>query len=140
MGYRSHVAFTIRGKKGDVLPVLMSYRLAGGENEKEALDQCGFIDEGEDIVITFEDKSTKWYDSYKDVQALTALYDAFDDENGGEERFACCFARIGEDDADIETKASGNNPYDLVRTIRTIEMEYDHDDSNTLTKLIGETA
>lgn len=131
MGYYSHVAFTIRGKKEDIIPVLMEHRLNGGVKGKEALDSCGYVDDGTHMAITFEDESTKWYDSFNDVQALTELYDAFSDEA----KFECNFVRLGEDAADVESRASGNDPYDLVRMVRTIEMQYAHDTDNTLEEL-----
>lgn len=89
----------------------------------EAFDSCCYIDEGENLIIVFEDTDTKWYDSYPDVQALEALYAAFDDEG----MFTCAFTRVGEDTGDIEIRQSGDCSYELQSTSTIINSQYTFD-------------
>lgn len=122
MGYRSDVAFSIRGKKDDVIAHLTAFRIAGGVHEKTAISACRYTEDREVLVISFEEQSTKWYESYPEVGAIRALFDWFADDE--DERFDCAFMRIGEEDDDVETLYRGDDPYSLVRVVRTYEMEH----------------
>lgn len=138
MGYRSDVAFTIRGKKELVLPKLVEYRLSG-DGAKEALGECRYLEHDGDIVITFRDTDTKWYETYPSVAALTGLFDLFADDEDVDDKFDCAFMRIGEESQDVEESMRGPDPYDLMSMNRSIEMEYEPDDEDTLEKLLCQT-
>jgi len=53
------------------------------------------------VIIGFDD--IKWYDSYQEVAAFEAVLDELDDAG-----VPFCFVRLGEEDADIEERATGN--------------------------------
>ena len=138
MGYRSDVAFTISGKKEYVLPKLVEYRLSS-DGAKEALNECRYTEIDGDIVITFRDTSTKWYETYPSVAALTALFDLFAQDKEVDDKFNCAFMRIGEETHDVEESMHGSDPYDLMSMSRSIDMEFELDDEDTLKKLLCQT-
>jgi len=125
MGYRSQVAFAIRGKKEDVIPVLMTLRLEGSAATKAALDELSASEHEGWLTLSFYEESVKWYDGYDDVDALKAIYEKFKDEENADERrlFDGAFVRIGEDDDDLETDFWGDEPYGLVSLNRTVHLE-----------------
>jgi len=109
-----------------MVPILVNFRLTypNASEAKAALGDCTYSSDDGQLTIRFSDSSTKWYDSYESVKALTALYNAFketaeteaSDINGG-------FMRIGEEDTDIESYHYGADPYDLVQLNRSIEID-----------------
>jgi hypothetical protein len=94
MGYRSTVAFIISFKDKETLDNYLAPRLLD-ENLKQYRDSFERIS-WDDASALYYTEDVKWYDDYKDVQALTRLYkDAVD--AGGAYRFI----RIGEDMNDV---------------------------------------
>ena len=127
MGYCSQVSFTITGPRDEVMAKLVAYRMTV-PNAEEAIAECRFIDAPPNLVIRFHADNTKWYESYEDVIALTALYDMFEesiDEECTTHKFNTAFVRIGDDDADIETRYVGDDAYDLESVCRTIDSAYE---------------
>ena len=125
MGYRSQVAFAVRGKKEDVIPVLMTLRLKGSTAIKEALNKLSASERDGILTLAGQWDSVKWYPNYEDVKALTAILKKFKDEENEDERslFEGAFVRIGEDASDVETDYWGDDPYDLVSLNRTVHLE-----------------
>jgi hypothetical protein len=132
MGYHSEVGYVIRGKKEEIIPILMAYRLtyAKPESAKGALDECTYSTTGNLITIKFSNCDCKWYDGYGDVDSHNALFEAFrtaaETDNS---TIDGCFVRIGEDDTDIVSSSYGTEPYDLVRIVRSIEFNVDAEDN-----------
>lgn len=132
MGYYSQVGYVIKGKKEEMVPIIMTYRLTypAPALAKTALDECTFNLTDEQLTIKFYNDNCKWYDGYEDVENHKTLFEAFRETaeilgssiNG-------TFVRIGEDDADVASDSYGAEPYDLVRAVRTIEFEVDAEDS-----------
>ena len=142
MGYRSDVRMVIQGPKELILAGFAALALTGDSVMQEALKEWGLKEDGVQVTVGEPDTplaailgrggtNWKWYDSYDDVQAHTAifnhfqqLYDDFPDElpylwlTGA-------FARIGENDDDIETDYWGNDPYELLSIRRSIDCPYD---------------
>jgi hypothetical protein len=92
-----------------------------------AIKNCCFIDEGDALVIKFHGDDWKWYDGYKKVDALNALYNHF--SRADNTLFRGAFARTGEDSEDVVTKNFGDDPYDLEQVCRSIESLYQYDES-----------
>ena len=119
MGYRSEVAFVISFETKEELDNYLAPRLLD-ENIREDRDSF-FRVAWDDASVLFHNEDVKWYDDYKDVQALTRLYkDAVD--AGGAYRFI----RIGEDMNDVidETGESEKvEPFsDDFHTVTSIQM------------------
>ena len=143
MGYRSDVRMVIQGPKEPILTGFAALALTGDSVMQEALKEWDLKEDGVQATAGESDiplavailgrggVDWKWYDSYGDVQAHTAifdhfrqLYDDFPNElpylglNGA-------FARIGEDVDDIETDYWGDDPYELLSIRRSIDCPYD---------------
>ena len=143
MGYRSDVRMVIQGPKEPILTGFAALALTGDSVMQEALKEWDLKEDGVQATAGESDVPLavailgrggvdwKWYDSYGDVQAHTAifdhfrqLYDDFPNElpylglNGA-------FARIGEDVDDIETDYWGDDPYELLSIRRSIDCPYD---------------
>ena len=95
MGYRSTVAFIISFKTKEELDNYLAPRLLD-ENLKNDRDNFSRIS-WDDASALYHAEDVKWYDDYKDVQALTRLYKEAVDAGG-----AYRFIRVGEDSGDIE--------------------------------------
>lgn len=134
MGYRSQVAFAIRGKKEDVAPILTAYRLSDMPGNKEALAELS-VSKSDDgyVTLSFYAEDVKWYETYPETIALTAIFDAF--QNAEQGQFDGAFMRIGEDDDDITTVYFGEWPYDLMSLHRNIELEVPHGKEHPLSAI-----
>ena len=81
------------------------------------------------VVWKFQFSDVKWYESYPEVQAFDAFWEKFceladeSEEEGDPVCWACEFIRIGENDDDIETKASNEAEW-LMQVQRSIELNY----------------
>lgn len=119
MGYRSDVAYRITGPTDIMMREVALFLLKGDiPGVKEALEECTINKHGEGAILGF-DTYGKWYDGYKEVDSHEAIWDRFDAlKNDG---FSGAFIRIGEDEADIETRYFGDDPYDLI----TLQRSYD---------------
>ena len=127
MGYRSNVAYKIKFFDEATMKLFLAeakskeeYKLAFKHDDGYCVD----IDE-EKLQIKYEADSVKWYSEYSDVKAHEALIHLareYRDDNEKELEYA--FARIGEEDGDIETYASENG-YDMVWVSRQIMVDDD---------------
>ena len=72
--------------------------------------------------IKFHYQQLKWYDDYEDVKSHHAVIDHATTWNNDEweERFDVAFARIGEEEDDIETQYCGTDGYQLLGIHSTI--------------------
>jgi hypothetical protein len=129
MGYRSNVVYKIKFFDEATMKLFLAeakakeeYRLAF---KVEGSDDYGVdIDEAK-LQIKYEADSVKWYEEYSDVKAHEALIHLareYRDDNEKELEYA--FARIGEEEGDIESYASDNG-YDMVWVSRQIMVDDD---------------
>lgn len=127
MGYRSSVVYKIKFFDEATMKLFLTeakakdeYKLAFKQGDDNGID----IDE-EKLQIKYESSSIKWYEEFNDVQAHEALIQLakeYRDEN--EKNLEYAFARIGEEDGDIETYASENG-YEMVWVSRQIMVDDD---------------
>jgi hypothetical protein len=123
MGYRSDVAYMIRGPKDTMLAVLAHYRLTVPHAEL-ALDEVvisegihGANDEA-DLTIGLKTHG-KWYDDYEDVKCHENLWRLFLEAQEAAEADSDAihidgrFIRIGENTDDIEVRTFGNDSWNL---------------------------
>ena len=143
MGYRSDVRMVIQGPKELILTGFAALALTGDSVMQEALKEWDLREDGVQVTVGEPDTplavailgrggtNWKWYDDYGDVQAHTAIFDHFRqlyDDFPNELpylRLTGAFARIGENDDDIETDCWGNDPYELLFIRRSIDCPYD---------------
>lgn len=143
MGYRSDVRMVIQGPKELILTGFAALALTGDQVMQEALKEWGLKEDGVQVTVGEPDTPLavailgrggvdwKWYDSYGDVQAHTAIFNHFQqlyDDFPNELPYLWltgAFARIGEDDDDIKTDYWGNEPYELLSIRRSIDCPYD---------------
>lgn len=126
MGYRSDVAYVITGKKDELIPIIMTFRLTYEDPEysRAVLNECSYALNDDELTIKFE-AHCKWYEGFSDVDSHIAFFNAFRDAVSENEDSSIngAFARIGEDETDIVTECFGtDDPYDLVHVIRSIEV------------------
>ena len=101
------------------------------ENFPESLAECLTKEEADGRVVwKFYEGDTKWYEAFPEVQEFDNFWDKFvelvdTEANEGDDPifWACEFIRIGENDEDIEIKASHEAEW-LARVQRTIEFNY----------------
>ena len=127
MGYRSSVAYKIKFFDIDTMRLFVT-EAKSKEEYKEALkdvEQYIATQEGLDINeeklhIKFDVSGWKWYEGYPEVMAHEALLNlAKEYRDEAEKEVEYAFARIGEEEGDIESYASDNG-YDLVWVSRQI--------------------
>ncbi len=91
MGYRSEVYLRIAEPLVEVVDAARKL----DDNLDKMLSEGAELAEGSKTDFSWE--STKWYDSYPEVQAVESLLDMLQDDDYG-------FIRLGEEDGDIERK------------------------------------
>ena len=140
MGYRSDVRMVIQGPKELILAGFAALALTGDQVMQEALKEWDLKEDGVQVTVGESDTplavailgrggtNWKWYD---DVLAHAAIFDHFRqlyDDFPNELPYLWltgAFARIGEDDDDIETDYRGNDPHELLSIRRSIDCPYD---------------
>ena len=143
MGYISDVRMVIQGPKELILAGFAALALTGDSVMQEALKEWDPKEDGVQVTVGEPDTPLavailgrggvdwKWYDDYGDVQAHTAIFDHFRqlyDDFPNELpylRLTGAFARIGENDDDIEADYWGNDPHELLSIRRSIDCPYD---------------
>ena len=143
MGYRSDVRMVIQGPKELILAGFAALALTGDSVMQEALKEWDLKEDGVQVTVGEPDTplavailgrggaNWKWYDDYGDVRAHIAIFDHFRqlyDDFPNELPYLWltgAFARIGEDNNDIETDYWGNDPYELLSIQRSIDCPYD---------------
>ena len=116
MGYRSDVTIAFYTRKPDELPGA-AVKLWFDENYpvKAATDEwAAEITKGDDwILVRYHD--VKWYDGYEHIHEVQRAFDSFDvcfDAND-KDLAAWEFARVGENDDDVETNRSSYCDYQV---------------------------
>jgi hypothetical protein len=108
MGYRSEVAYYIRGTEEDITTLLTTHSLRYEGDpvvHRECMEELQITPTG----IYFHAVSTKWYDDYPSVQWHSKLWDlAWDMEDAGTLALAGQHIRVGEDDGDDEEHQFGD--------------------------------
>jgi hypothetical protein len=104
MGYRSDVAYVIKFDDIETRDNFVTLMLAKNEPPivTQAINECEYGYK-HDPIITFEQYSVKWYDSFEDVQAHQQMMkDAVEiyGKKGGRYRFIS----VGEDGAEDSTR------------------------------------
>ena len=124
MGYRSDVAYVIKFNDIETRDNFITLMLAKNDAQlTQAIKECeyGYTD---DPIITFEQQSVKWYDSFEDVQAHQQLMkDAVEiyQHKGGRYRFIS----VGEDGAEtFDEDDNENDLYDYITTVHAIETSF----------------
>jgi hypothetical protein len=123
MGYRSEVSFCLQVKEPEKFVALM--KLKDDEVIKDFLT-CMWLD-GE--LLHFRSNYWKWYDdsdrAFNDLMAMAQKYD---------EEYACRFARVGEEIADLHEEAFGEYGWDLdfPYVVRTLEVGFDEEHAKKL--------
>jgi hypothetical protein len=125
MGYRSNVAYKIKFFDIETMRLFVTeakskeeFRLAFEHTENLKIDEKG-------MFIKFDATAWKWYESYPEVIAHEALLSlARDYREEAEKNIEYAFARIGENDDDVETYASDDG-YELVYVSRQIMFDVD---------------
>ena len=135
MGYYSDVSIVIRGKEEFMLPQIASLNLTGDQHIQDALKEfCIMRASNNHIVLVAKFEGVKWYDSYPDVRAYDTIYRHFqslaEDEKTPDLEGA--FARVGEEINDTEEEAFGDFGYDLCRVYRSLECEYEPDETRDI--------
>lgn len=122
MGYRSYVEIRIAGPRDVVMGAIAGAVLQSPSqiHIQEALKAYRVIQHPtrpEQVIAGFTGEHVKWYADYPDVQAIESIWRACE----GFEGVDTAFVRIGEENEDIETHYSGDDPYDLAVAVRSIE-------------------
>jgi hypothetical protein len=131
MGYRSDVAYLIRGPKDTMMGLLAQIKVAE-PHLQEALKDCVVTEQPskhwvyEDgkshevtvptVTVAFHMQGVKWYDSYPYVQNHEALRRYFADaheEHNDSYEIDTRFVRIGEETGDIDETDTGDDHWDL---------------------------
>jgi hypothetical protein len=107
MGYRSEVAYYIRGTEEDIATLLTTHSLKYEGDpvvHRECMEELQITPTG----VYFHAVSTKWYDDYPRVQWHSKLWDlAWDMEDAGTLPLIGQLIRVGEDDDDDEQHQFG---------------------------------
>lgn len=133
----------VQGPKELILTGFGALNLTGGTVMHEATKEWLIMDDGVQKTIGEPDiplavailgqggVDWKWYESYEDVAAHTKIFNHFEElhDSFPNERpynlLAGAFARIGEDDDDIETRNWGDEGHELAGLNRQIVSPYD---------------
>ncbi len=137
MGYYSEVAFAIRGKKEEIIPVLVTYRNKGS-SENSALNECTYSEYEGVVTILYHCESVKWYKDLEEIKALIELWGFFkdiEDDPERDEKFEGRFIRIGEENDDVYENEFGLEPWDMLSYSRVINIDVSNTREDTLEKL-----
>lgn len=140
MGYRSDVdiVFYVPAGSETAYPILKLWFDANYPHTEAKDEWCASIDydeENQAILVGYQD--VKWYDGYDHPQAVEKAFDDIDnltrndtittvtedDTDAVPFEIAWEFVRIGEDDNDIETRASDNADY-VIAVNRSTEISF----------------
>jgi hypothetical protein len=122
MGYRSEVAYYIRGTEEDITTLLATHSL---KYEGDPAVQTACMEELRitPMGIYFRAIHCEWYDDYPDVQWHSKLWTlAWNMEEAGTLPLIGQFIRIGEDDDDDEDHRFGD-VVDWIYISRKIELD-----------------
>lgn len=80
--------------------------------------------EAEKNIWSLQIDDWKWYDTYTEIKAFESLWQHFAELEEEHEKLHGAFVRIGEDEADIETRYI-NEGYELAQAHSEIETYFD---------------
>ncbi len=136
MGYRSEVdvVFYVHSESNTAYPLLKLWFDANYPHIEAKREWCATIqydEENRAILVGYQD--VKWYDAYEhpqavnkafdDIDELASKYIAKDDTDTVPFDIAWEFVRIGEEDDDIETRASENADF-VIAVNRSTEISF----------------
>lgn len=113
MGYRSDVQFIFYPDKAEDFPVMklwLDENMPGTTKDQDGyclLDR--YVDDGDRPYIQYRADYVKWYDGYAEVEAVEEAIGEFDYLFCAASSHTPChyeYARIGEENGDIETRFS----------------------------------
>jgi len=118
MGYRSEVALVIEFKTKEQADNYLATALKKFSPDSE---DNYYIQQVESKVayLFFTSAWVKWYDDYEDVMEMTKFYQNSVDADGF---VGYAFARVGEEDQDIETEYEGEHAYEYINVVRKLEV------------------
>ena len=125
MGYRSDVAYVIKFNDIETRDNFITLMLA--KNDKwitQALDECEYRYD-DDPIITFEETSIKWYDTFEEViahrQLMQDAVEIYGEEKGGRFRFIS----VGEDGAEeFDERDDEGDLYDYITTVHAVQTSF----------------
>jgi hypothetical protein len=140
MGYRSEVdiVFYVPSQSDTAYPLLKLWFDANYPHAEAKDEWCASIDydeENQAILVSYQD--VKWYSDYEHVKTVEKAFDDIDELINNDSittvteddtdttpfNIAWEFVRIGEDDNDIETRASDNGDY-VIAVHRSTEISF----------------
>lgn len=135
MGYRSDIdiVFYVPSVSDTAYPLLKLWFDANYPHAEAKDEWCASIDydeENQAILVGYQD--VKWYGGYDHPQAVEKAFDDIDrlittvtedDTDAVPFEIAWEFVRIGEDDNDVETRASDNADY-VIAVNRSTEISF----------------
>ena len=104
MGYRSDVYIAVAfANEKDMKEVMAVYAMNPHVQKHNLLDHWDIRDGN---ILYFEEKHTKWYDAYEDVQGIEHMLSLVDDFFHSEREMPLAYRaiRIGEEPDDIEQR------------------------------------
>ena len=135
MGYRSDVAYVIKFNDIETRDNFVTLMLAKNDPiVTRAIQECEYV-YTDDPIITFEQDSVKWYDSFEDVQAHnTLMKEAVDiyKHKGGRYRYV----GVGEDGAeDFREDDDDGDLWEYITTTHAVNTMFPfiRDEDSTLT-------
>jgi hypothetical protein len=131
MGYRSDVKMVIIGDKEPMRAELASLVMTDPGVAERIQDKAGglrIFEDGKNLVLTLRGEDWKWYPNYPDVQAYERIWSHFESLEKGagpqDPVYTGSFARLGEEDNDIEISAFGEESYELIELRRSTICSY----------------
>lgn len=140
MGYRSEVdvVFYVHSESNTAYPLLKLWFDANYPHADAKREWCAAIqydEENQAILVSYQE--AKWYDAYEHPQAVNKAFDDIDELVGKQSLtsvkeddpdtvpfdIAWEFVRIGEEDDDIETRASENADF-VIAVNRSTEISF----------------
>ena len=125
MGYRSDVAYVIKFDDIETRDNFVTLMLAKNDAQlTQAINECeyGYKD---DPIITFEETSIKWYDTYDEVKAHRALMHEAVHIYGGEKGGRFRFIGVGEDGAeDFDESDDEGDLYEYITTVHAVQTSF----------------
>lgn len=132
MGYRSVVGIVFKRESDEAptIPELITFAKV-----KDVLPANYFEEKWDESVYGWDDnkfvfhiEDVKWYDAYPEIQVMEKFFDFVEDMNQdgeGDVRdwYSGSFARIGEENSDIEEKSFGPDPWDQLYVVRSLELD-----------------
>ena len=127
MGYVSTVGIKIQRTDEDApdIPTVLALAKAKGIISDNFFEERWYKDaSGWDADnFVFYTESVKWYDGYDLVDGVNNLYAFFEELNDDEGRYRGSFCRIGEEPNDVTTEHFGEDGWDLVEVVRSIDID-----------------